>query len=199
MTTRRLAKIAIVVLAVSVAAWVFVVPRLRPHVFHGVVMQSATPAPAIDLEATSGGLVSLDSFEGKLVVVYFGYTHCPDVCPTTLSTLNKALDVMGNGTDDVQVVMITVDPARDTAELLADYMTYFDETFVGLTGSIEDISRIATAYGVYFAADEGDIETGYTVAHNASLMVIGRDGHLRLVLPPELTADAIADDLNYLR
>jgi len=199
MTTRRLVRIAIAVLAVGVAAWVLVGPRLRPHVFHGVVMQSGTPAPAIDLEATSGGRAGLDSFGGKLVVVYFGYTHCPDVCPTTLSSLNKALDLMGNGADDVQVVMVTVDPERDTVEYLADYMTYFDESFIGLTGPIEDISRIATAYGVYFAADEGDIASGYTVAHNASLMVIGRDGHLRLILPPELTADQIADDLRYLR
>jgi len=199
MTTKRLAKIAIAVLAVSVAAWVFVIPRLRPHVFHGVVMQSETPAPAIDLEATTGGMAGLDSFGGKLVVVYFGYTHCPDVCPTTLSSLNKALDLIGDGADDVQVVMVTVDPARDTVEYLAEYMTYFDESFIGLTGTIEDISRIATAYGVFFAADEGDVETGYTVAHNASLMVIGRDGHLRLILPPELTAEQIADDLTYLR
>ncbi len=199
MTTKRLAKIAIAVLAVSVAAWVFVIPRLRPHVFHGVVMQSETPAPAIDLEATTGGMAGLDSFGGKLVVVYFGYTHCPDVCPTTLSSLNKALDLIGDGADDVQVVMVTVDPERDTVEYLAEYMTYFDESFVGLTGPIEDISRIATAYGVFFAADEGDVETGYTVAHNASLMVIGRDGHLRLILPPELTAEQIADDLKYLR
>ena len=199
MTPKRLARIAVLVLAVCVAAWVFVIPRLRPHVFHGVVMQSAAPAPAIDLEATTGGLVSIDSFEGKLVVIYFGYTHCPDVCPATLSSLDRALDLMGNGADDVQVVMITVDPERDTVEFLADYMTYFDESFIGLTGPIEDVSRIATAYGVYFAADEGDVETGYTVAHNASLMVIGRDGHLRLVLPPDLTADDIADDLKYLR
>jgi len=199
MTTRRLAKIAIALLAVSVAAWVFVIPRLRPHAFQGIVMQSETPAPIIDLESTTGGMVSLDSFAGKLVVVYFGYTHCPDVCPTTLSTLNKALDLMGDGTDDVQVVMVTVDPERDTAEHLAEYMTYFDETFIGLTGPIEDISRIATVYGIFFAADEGDVESGYTVTHNASLMVIGRDGHLRLILPPELTADQIADDLRYLR
>lgn len=199
MTPKRLARIAVVLLAVCIAAWVFVIPRLRPHVFHGVVMQSAAPAPAIDLEATTGRLVSLDSFEGKLVVIYFGYTHCPDVCPATLSSLDRALDLIGNGADDVQVVMITVDPERDTVEFLADYMTYFDESFIGLTGPIEDVSRIATAYGVYFAADEGDVETGYTVAHNASLMVIGRDGHLRLVLPPDLTADDIADDLKYLR
>jgi protein SCO1/2 len=199
MTTKRLAKAAIVVLVVAVAAWVFVIPRLKPHAFHGLVMQSATPAPAIELEATTGGLVSLDSFEGKLVVIYFGYTHCPDICPATLASLDKALELMGKGAEDVQVVMVTVDPARDTVEFLSDYMTYFDESFIGLTGSIEDVSRVATVYGVYFAADEGDAETGYTVAHNASLMVIGRDGHLRLILPPELAAGDIADDLEFLR
>lgn len=199
MTPKRLATVAVAVLAVSVAAWVFVIPRFRPHVFHGVVMQSDTRAPAIDLEATTGGVVSLDSFGGKLVVIYFGYTHCPDVCPATLSSLDRALDLMGNGTDDVQVVMVTVDPERDTVDFLADYMTYFDDSFIGLTGTIEDISRVATAYGVTFAADEGDVETGYTVAHTARVMVIGRDGHLRLILPADLTAHDIAADLDYLR
>ncbi len=199
MTVKRLVTIAVAVTALSATAWVFVIPRLRPHVFHGVVMQSETPAPAIELEATTGGLVGLDSFAGKLVVVYFGYTHCPDICPATLASLNKALDLMGDGADDVQVVMVTVDPERDTVEYLADYMAYFDDSFIGMTGSMEDISRIATAYGVYFAADEGDAESGYTIAHNASVMVIGRDGHLRLILPPDVTADEIAADLRYLQ
>lgn len=199
MTVRRLSIIAIAVFALSAAAWVFVIPRLRPHVFHGVVMQSLAEAPAIDLQATTGETIGLNEFSGKLVVVYFGYTYCPDVCPTTLSTLDKALDEMGNGADDVQVVMVTVDPERDSVELLTEYLGFFDESFIGLTGSREDIERVATTYGVFFAANEGDIESGYTINHTAHLMVIDRAGHLRLVFPPDLDAAEIAADLAYLR
>jgi len=197
-TVRRLSVIAGAVFLISALAWVFVIPRLRPHVFHGVVMQSLAEAPAIDLQATTGNLVSLDSFTGKIVVVYFGYTHCPDVCPTTLSTLNKALDRMGDRADDVQVVMVTVDPERDTVDLLAEYMGFFDESFIGLTGSVDDIATVATTYGVYFAANEGDAESGYTVDHTAHLMVIDQAGHLRLVFPPDLGPEDIAADLEYL-
>lgn len=198
MTVRRLSVVAAIVLLATALAWLIILPQLRPHAFHGVVMQSPAEAPAIDLEATTGELVSLDSFAGKLVVVYFGYTHCPDVCPTTLSTLNKALQRMGDAADGVQVVMVTVDPARDSVEVLAEYMAYFNDSFVGLTGSVEDIATVATTYGVYFAANEGDVASGYTVDHTASLMVIDREGHLRLVLPPELGPDEIAADLDYL-
>ncbi len=198
MTARRLSVIAASVLVAAAFAWAFVIPNLRPHVFHGVVMQSLAEAPAIDLQATTGDLVSLDSFSGSLVVVYFGYTHCPDVCPTTLSTLNKALSRMGDKADDVEVVMVTVDPQRDTVALLAEYMAYFNESFIGLTGSVEDIATVATTYGVYFAANEGDGESGYTVDHTAHLMVIDRAGHLRLVLPPHLGPEEIAADLEYL-
>ena len=198
MTVRRLLPITLAVVVLSLLAWVFVIPQFRPHVFHGVVMQSATPAPPLGLESTTGGTLDLDSLEGKIVVMYFGYTHCPDVCPLTLAALNDALEQLGSGAEDVQVMMITVDPARDTLPLLDEYLRYFNETFIGLTGSLEDIGRVATAYGVFFAADEGDATTGYTVAHNASLMVIDKHGHLRLILPPEVTADEIAADLDYL-
>jgi len=196
---RRLTMGVGLLVLIGLAAWAFVVPRLRPHVFHGVVMQSLTEAPRIDLAATNGSTVGLDSFAGKLLVVYFGYTHCPDVCPTTLATLDDALGRLGDGAADVQVVMVTVDPERDSVELLDEYLGYFNESFLGLTGPRADIERVATAYGVYFAVHEGGSASGYTVDHTAKLMVIDRGGHLRLVFPPELTADDIATDLAYLR
>ncbi len=95
--------------------------------------------------------------------------------------------------------MVTVDPERDTIPLLAEYLGYFNDSFIGLTGSVDDLTRVATAYGVYFGAEDQDAAGGYTVAHNASLMVVDRAGHLRLMLPPEVTADDIAADLEYLR
>jgi protein SCO1/2 len=184
--------------ALAAALWFLVLPRFQPHVFSGTVIQSQTPAPGIALPTSTGERIALTDFEDKLVVVYFGYTFCPDVCPTTLSTLKKAVDKIGGPAEDIQVVMVSVDPARDTPEVLDQYLTYFDPSFVGMTGTEEEIASVATVYGVYFQAREGSVDTGYLVDHSAHLMVIDRDGYLKLVLPPDLTVDQIAGDLEYL-
>ena len=196
---RRLVLGLIALLATIAVAWTVVVPRLQPHVFHGSVIQSLTRAPEIDLVSTHGGVVGLDDFNGRLTVVYFGYTYCPDICPATLATLDRALDSLPPDlADEVQVVMVSIDPERDTVEYLREYLGYFNEEFMGLTGDPGDVARVATTYGVYFAANDGTAATGYTIDHTASLMVIDREGHLRLVFPPELTAEDIAADLEHL-
>ena len=189
---------AVVGLAVFLAGWFVVLPRLRPHAFHGVVIQSATSAPAVELLSSSGDQVSLTDFTGKVVVLYFGYTFCPDVCPTTLAKLDSALDLMGDEADDVQVIMVSVDPQRDTPEALANYMGFFDPRFIGLTGTDEEIASVATVYGVYYQAQEGSAATGYLVDHTATLMVVDKEGYLKLVLPSDVTVEDIADDLGYL-
>ena len=199
MTRTRIVFLAVGLgVALAAAFWFLVLPRFQPHVFSGTVIQSETPAPPVELLTSTGGRASLEAFEDKLVVLYFGYTFCPDVCPTTLSTLKKAVDKLGRDAEDVQVVMVSVDPQRDTPEILADYLAYFDPTFVGMTGTEDEIASIATVYGVYFKAREGSVDTGYLVDHSAHLMVVDRDGYLKLLLPPDLTVDQIADDLEYL-
>ena len=185
-------------LAVSLAFWFVLLPRFQPHVFNGAVIQSQTPAPRVDLVTSDGGRASLDDFEEQLVVLYFGYTFCPDVCPTTLSTLKRAMDEMGSKADDVQVIMVSVDPARDTPEILDEYLGFFDERFLGMTGTEAEIASVATVYGVFFQANEGSVETGYLVDHTASLMVVDRDGYLKLILPTEVTVEQIVSDLEYL-
>ena len=178
--------------------WLVILPRFQPHVFNGVVIQSQTPAPRVDLITSDGSRASLSDFEEKLVVLYFGYTFCPDACPTTLSTLKRAMDEMGGKAEDVQVIMVSVDPARDTPEILDEYLGFFDERFLGMTGTEAEIASVATVYGVFFQANEGSAETGYLVDHTASLMVVDRDGYLKLILPTEVTVDQIVSDLEYL-
>ena len=175
-----------------------VLPRFRPHVFSGTVIQSQTPAPTVDLITSTGERASLSDFDDQVVVIYFGYTFCPDVCPTTLSTLKKAVDKLGDGSDDVQVIMVSVDPARDTPEILGEYLGFFDPRFIGMTGTEAEVAQVATVYGVFFQAEEGTVDTGYLVSHTANLMVVDRDGHLKLIIPPDATADQIASDLDYL-
>ncbi len=195
LTTILITVVGVVVLAA--AAWFFVLPMFQPHVFHGQVIQSTQPAPSIELDGPDGSTVRLSDYEGKVVVLYFGYTFCPDVCPTTLAKLNQALGMMGDKAKDVQVIMVSVDPKRDTPEVLKEYMAHFNPTFIGVTGDPDTIDRIATIYGVYYEVEEGSAATGYLVNHTATLMIVDRDGYLKLVLPFEGTAEEVADDLSY--
>jgi len=130
--------------------------------------------------------------------VYFGYTYCPDVCPTTLAELARALQRVGRRADQVQVIMITVDPERDTPEILARYLAHFDARFLGLSGTAAEIAAAATPLGIYFAKHEGTAATGYLVDHTATVAVIDRDGYLRLVFPFGTPGEDIASDLIHL-
>jgi protein SCO1 len=195
---RRLLLTTGVLIAVAAVAWFGVLPRLRPHAFHGAVIQSTTPAPTVDLVAHTGERTSLGDFAGKVVVVYFGYTFCPDVCPTTLGRLATALDLLGDEAENVQVLMVSVDPERDTPEVLARYVPGFDDSFLGLTGSRQEVAELATVYGVYFEKANVEGAAGYLVDHTATVMVVDRDGYLKLVLPFDVSAADIADDLAYL-
>jgi protein SCO1/2 len=172
--------------------------RIRPYSFHGMVMQSPMQATDFTLPSQNGQPVSLQDFEGKIVLLYFGYTTCPDVCPTTLADIHVAREALGKRADEVQVIMITVDPERDTQEVMADYMSHFDSSFIGLTGTPEQIAQVATYYGIFYEKQEGDSALGYLVDHTATVMVIDREGYLRVVFPFGTAAQDIASDLKYL-
>ncbi len=174
------------------------IPKLQPYTFHGTVLQSPHPAPDFELTAAHGQKVSLKDFKGKLVMLYFGYTFCPDVCPATLSELRGALNLLGRQADEVQTIMISVDPERDTPEMLAEYVTHFHPSFLGVTGTPDEIAEVATLYGIFYEAHEGTEATGYLVDHTATVMVIDQDGHLKLVFPFGEPAENIAEDLEHL-
>ena len=170
---------------------------LRPHTFHGTVIQS--PEPSYDFTLTSvDGDVSLSDFRGKIVLIYFGYTFCPDICPGTLGNVAQALRNMGTQADDVQLIMVSLDPERDTPEKLAEYMGHFHPSFIGVTGSKEKLDEVAALYGIFYQKAEGSDATGYLIDHTATLMVLDREGYLKLVFPFGVTAEEIADDLKYM-
>jgi protein SCO1/2 len=130
-------------------------------------------------------------FRGKLVLIYFGYTHCPDVCPTELQTLSLAVDMLGTAGNSVQPLFITVDPARDTPSHLAEYVSSFHPRLVALTGEDSAIRKVALAYKVYFARSgptEGD---NYTVDHTGFIYLVGKDGRYLGFLPPGTAPEQI--------
>jgi len=186
--------LAVIVMLIGLTAGVYF---FRPHTFSGTVIQS--PEPSFDFTLTSSkGEVSLSDFRGKLVVLYFGYTFCPDICPATLANIGQALRNMGSKADDVQVIMISVDPERDTPEKLAEYVAHFYPTFIGVTGTEEQLAEVASLYGIFYQKVQGSEATNYLVDHTATTLVIDREGYLKLVLPFGVTIDEIAGDLKYM-
>lgn len=132
-------------------------------------------------------------FRGKLVVLYFGYTSCPDVCPAELQSISLAMDQLGAGAQAVQPLFITVDPERDTPARLADYLSSFHPRLIGLTGSLADIRRTAIAYRTYFARNNAVTSGDYSVDHTGFIYLVGKDGQYRGFLPPGLAPEAIAN------
>jgi len=131
----------------------------------------------------NGRQVTDETFRGQYMLIYFGYTFCPDVCPTDLAVMASALDLLGPLADDIQPLFITVDPKRDTVEQLAGYVGLFHPRLIGLTGDEEEIAKLADSYRVeFFAYDSKDSEN-YVVAHTARIFLMGRDGHYLLLFP----------------
>jgi cytochrome oxidase Cu insertion factor (SCO1/SenC/PrrC family) len=132
-------------------------------------------------------------FRGKLVVLYFGYTHCPDVCPTELQSISLALDKLGTAATEVQPLFITVDPERDTPARLADFVSSFHPRLIGLTGSPGEIRKTAIAYRTFFVKNSTTTPTDYSVDHTGFIYLVGKDGRYLGFLPPGSSPDAIAD------
>jgi protein SCO1/2 len=141
---------------------------------------------------------TLEDFRGKLVVMFFGYTQCPDVCPTTLTEMAAAMQLLGAKADGVQVLFVTLDPERDTAELLSAYVPAFDRRFLGLYGDAEATAKVAREFKVFYQKVPGSKPGTYTMDHTAGSYVFDRQGRLRLFVKHGQGADALAEDLRRL-
>lgn len=177
----------------------FVVAQFRPHAWAGTRLPAGTEAPSLDgLSLDDGSAADLARFGDDVVLVFFGYTFCPDVCPLTLSVAAEAIDGLGDQADDVQLLMVSVDPERDGLDDLATYVRHFDPDFRGVGGDPADIAAAASLYGVFFDKAEPDDNGFYLVDHTATLMGIGPDGSLAVVWPHNVAADDLTDDLKEL-
>ena len=142
-------------------------------------------------------LVSAD-FRGKIVVVFFGYTQCPDICPTTLTGMKEAMRLLGPESDRVQVLFVTVDPERDTQEVLAAYVPWFDARFVGLRTDPDTTREIAKSFKVFYAKAAGGTALGYSIDHTADSYAYDPQGRLRLKIAHGAAAQQISEDLSKL-
>ena len=141
---------------------------------------------------------TLADFRGKAVVVFFGYTHCPDVCPTTLADMAGVLKSLGAEAERVQVLFVTVDPERDTPEVLKQYVPAFDPRFLGLYGDLPATQRAAKEFKVFYELQPAKAPGAYTVDHSAQSFVFDPQGRLRLFVRPDRIAADLAADLKTL-
>jgi len=147
----------------------------------------------------NGRPVTLGTFKGKAVVLFFGYTHCPDVCPTTLSDMAQALKLMpADAAAKVQVLFVSVDPQRDTPELLKSYVPYFHPDFLGLHGTPEQVAEAAREFRIVYRKHVEAGADDYLIDHSAGSYLLDREGRLRVYLPFKSTPEDIAHDLTVL-
>jgi protein SCO1/2 len=156
-------------------------------------------APMIGLRAADGSAFDLAKYRGKLVVLEFGFTHCTEVCPVSLASLAQARKLLGAAAADVQVVFVTVDPARDSGAVLRGYLANFDPGFIGLSGTEQQVDAVLKAYGITATKKmvEGS-KTAYTMHHSSYLYFIDRRGMLRALMPFGRPAAEIAHDVQLL-
>ena len=166
--------------------------------FSSIDMTGADYARDFRLTDHTGKPRSLADFKGKIVVLFFGYTQCPDVCPTTLTELSQVKQLLGADADKLQVLLVTVDPQRDTPEVLKAYMANFDPAFLALRGTPEQLAAMAKDYKVYYKRTEGKTPTSYSMDHSAASYVYDTQGRLRLYTRYGSGVQALASDIKLL-
>ncbi|HET7791867.1 MAG TPA: SCO family protein [Rhizobacter sp.] len=166
--------------------------------FKAVDITGADYGSKLSLPDQNGQVRTLVDFKGKLTVVFFGYTQCPDVCPTTMAELAAVKKALGKDGERVQGVFITIDPERDTPELLKAYMAGFDPSFIALRGTLEQTAAIAKDFKVFYAKVPGKSDGSYTMDHTAGSYIFDANGKLRLFTRYGSGAEALAADLKAL-
>ncbi|MBN8745040.1 MAG: SCO family protein [Thiomonas arsenitoxydans] len=170
----------------------------KPYVFHGVDITGVPYADGFSLTDFNGKTRTLADFAGKVVVMYFGYTQCPDICPASMQVVAQAMDDLGEKARDVQFLFVTVDPERDTPEILKAYVTHFNPTFLALTGTPEQIALTAKDFKVYYKKVPGKTPGSYTMDHTAGFYVFDPKGKIRLFEREGVSAKDLAQDINAL-
>ncbi len=166
--------------------------------FNGVDITGADYAQGFKLPDHNGQMRTLADFRGNVVVIFFGYTQCPDVCPTSLSELAAAKALLGSDGEKMQGLFVSVDPARDTPEIMKAYMENFDPAFLALHASPEELPEVSKQFRIYYKKVDGPTPTSYTMDHSAGSYVYDTEGRLRLYHRYASGADKLAADVKAL-
>lgn len=169
-----------------------------PPAFNNVDITGAQYAQGFSLTDHTGKRRTLADFKGKVVFLFFGFTQCPDVCPTTMIEMANVLKELGPQAKDVQVLFVTVDPERDTRELLSQYVPAFHPSFIGLYGTPDETAKMAKDFKVFYAKSPGTSPDNYSIDHTAGSYVFDREGRIRLFVRHGKGAAPIAQDIKLL-
>ena len=194
--------LGLVVLAIAGAGFgIWSLTTTEAHEWNGAAYDPPRVLPAFTLTDTAGETFSTEELEGKLVLLYFGYTYCPDFCPATLTDFQRVKQSLGDDADDVAFMMISVDPARDTPERMNEYLEFFDPEFVGLTGTEAELAPVKQEFGIVSvnqAATPQDGGESYFVDHSTKTYVLNENGDLLLEYAWGTPAEDITEDVEYL-
>jgi len=163
--------------------------------FVGTDISSVRVDTTFSLKDFNGRIRTLEDFKGKVVVLFFGFTHCPDICPTTLTDLKKTMVLLKDKASAVQVIVITLDPVRDTEDVLKKFIPTFNSSFLGLTGTENDIDKVANQLKIFNKKVNDGSKAGYTIDHSAGLYVIDKKGSIKLHISNGQKPEDLASDL----
>jgi len=164
--------------------------------FNGSNMSSYDLDASFELKSHEGEIKTVNDFQGYVVALFFGFTHCPNVCPTSMQELKLIKKKLGQEGKDFQVLFVTLDPERDNQSLLKQYVPSFDESFIGLTGTKDEIAKIAQQYKI-FHKKVGDGKS-YTIDHSSAIYLLDKEGMVRVRHPYGSSVDGIMNDIKYL-
>ena len=167
----------------------------QPVQLYGTDISGADFGHALNLTDHTGKPRQLEDFKGKVVALFFGYTHCPDVCPTTMADLASAVKLLGQRSDEVQVLFVTLDPERDTQQVLAQFVPSFDRRFLGLYGTPEQTAETARNFKIFYAKQAEAGKSGYSIDHSAGIYAFDKSGKIRIYLKFGQKPAEIAHDL----
>jgi protein SCO1/2 len=169
-----------------------------PAKLYGADIAGADFVGDFDLLDHHGAKRQLSDYQGKVVILFFGYTHCPDVCPTAMADMAKMMKLLGSDANQVQVLFVTLDPERDSQQVLAKYVPSFDERFVGLYGNAQQTAEVAKTYKVFFEKKDVAGKSGYTIDHSAGAFVFDKAGKVRIYFRNGQKPNEMASDLKQL-
>ena len=170
----------------------------KPLNWHASNVTGMMPDLEFTLTGPDGAAVDAGSLRGKPVLVFFGFTSCPDVCPTTLTQLSVGMKKLGPQADDIQITLVSVDPGRDTPQVMKRYTASFGPWLLGLTGSEQALTTFRKAYGVYAAMESSDEKGSYNVMHSAAVFAFDAKGRARLLISDVSDSDAVVSDIKQL-
>ncbi len=196
---KRITLVGLVSLIVVALAILLNILFFKPASFRGAAyVDPLVLAPGFTLTDAQGHDFQLQAYRGKIVLLFFGYTYCPDVCPTTLAELKLVMGQLKEDADNVQVVFVSVDPGRDTSEKMQKYVERFFSSFIGLSGTEAELTPIWDDYGVFREVVERTSETNYIINHTARVVLIDQNGNMRLSYGFQTPPEDIAHDIEIL-